>query len=285
MPIFLCQFSFYNGPIDLLLYLVRKHELDILDIPIALILEQYLDYLAVLEMIDVNAAGDFLALATTLIEIKSFEVLPGEETSDEEGDEGPRQELVEQLLEYKKFCDAAGELEERSRTWQLRIPRLANDLPPRSRDLSAEPIREVEIWDLYSAFSRILRENAPRESFLTVDDATPISTHMNRIHERLRTEKRIAFRQLFLPGQHKSTMIGIFQATLELVRHEYAYVYQDILFGEIELAIRESSKPLDFIALETNSGDANRGESLRIEGSREEKEAEKQAASQSVTTF
>jgi len=209
-----------------------------LDIPIALILEQYLDYLAVLEQIDVNAAGEFLALASTLIEIKSFEVLPGEETVEEEL-EDPRQNLVEQLLQYKKYCDVAAELEERSRTWQLRIPRLANDLPQRSRNWSDEPIREVEIWDLVSAFSRILRENAPRESLIMVDDDTPISTHMNRIRQRLEMEDRLAFRQLFQPGQHKSTMIGIFQATLELVRHEHAYVYQETLFGEIELAYRQ----------------------------------------------
>ena len=235
---FSTRLSHFNGPIDLLLYLVRKHELDILDIPIALILEQYLDYLAVLEQIDVNAAGEFLALASTLIEIKSFEVLPGEETVEEEL-EDPRQNLVEQLLQYKKYCDVAAELEERSRTWQLRIPRLANDLPQRSRNWSDEPIREVEIWDLVSAFSRILRENAPRESLIMVDDDTPISTHMNRIRQRLEMEDRLAFRQLFQPGQHKSTMIGIFQATLELVRHEHAYVYQETLFGEIELAYRQ----------------------------------------------
>ncbi len=246
---FLTQLANFNGPIDLLLYLVRKHELDIMNIPIALILEQYLDYLAVLEQIDVNAAGDFLALASTLIEIKSFEVLPGEEEVEEEF-EDPKKELVEQLFEYKKYCDAAGELEERSRTWQLRIPRLANDLPPRSRNLGEEPIREVELWDLVSAFGRILRENSPKASHQVVYDDTPISTHMNRIHQRLRVEDRISFRQLFLPGQHKTTMIGIFMATLELVRHEFAYVYQDTLFGEIELAFRQSSKTSDFAALD-----------------------------------
>jgi len=243
---FHCQFPQFHGPIDLLLYLVRKHELDILDIPIALILEQYLDYLAVLELIDVNAAGDFFAIASMLIEIKSFEVLPGEESVAEEFDD-PRRELVGQLLEYKKFHDAAYELEERSRTWQLRIPRLANDLPSRSRNPGEEPIREVVVWDLVSAFGRILRENAPLESIVTANDNMPISTHMNSIHDRLKTEERIAFRQLFQPGQRKMTMIGIFQAVLELVRHEYVFVYQDTLFGEIELAIRQHTKPLDFV--------------------------------------
>ena len=248
MSIFNCQITRFYGPIDLLLYLVRKHELDILDIPIASILEQYLDYLAVLEQIDVNAAGDFFAVASMLIEIKSFEVLPSEETVEEEFND-PREDLVEQLVEYKKFRDAAHELEERSRTWQLRIPRLANDLPPRSRHTGDQPIREVVVWDLVCAFGRILRENAPQESLVMAADDTPIATHMNHIHERLKIEERVAFRQLFLPGQRKLTMIGIFKAVLELVRHEYAYVYQDSLFGEIELEIRRSTKPLDFAAL------------------------------------
>ncbi len=250
LNLFTTQLAQFYGPIDLLLYLIRKQELNIMDIPIAPILEQYLDYLAVLEVIDVNAAGDFLALASTLIEIKSFEILPGEETVEEEIDD-PRKDLVEQLLEYKKYCDAAGELEERSRTWQLRIPRLANDLPTRQRNMADEPIREVELWDLVSAFGRIIRENSPKASHQVVYDDTPISTHMSRIQQRLKAENRIAFRQLFFPGLHKSTMVGIFLATLELVRHEFAYVYQDEMFGEIELAFRESSKTLDFVSLDT----------------------------------
>ena len=245
---FSAKLPFYQGPLDLLLHLVRKHELDILDIPIARILEQYLDYLAILVQIDINNVGDFLALASTLIEIKSFKALPGEEVTEVEV-ETPKQELVKQILEYKRYCDAARTLQKRSEAWQLRFSRLADDLPQRQRNLSDEPIREIELWDLVSAFGRVLRECLPQEKHDIIYDDTPITTHMKRIHHRLRIEKRIAFRQLFVPGQHKSTLVGIFLASLELVRHEFANVYQEINFGEIELAYRLSSKPMDFAAL------------------------------------
>jgi len=239
---------FYQGPMDLLLHLVRKHELDILDIPVARILEQYRDYLAVLEQIDVNIASDMLSLASMLIETKSFKALPGEEVIEAEI-ESPKQELVKQLLEYKRYCDTAWALQKRSESWQLRFPRLSDDLPQRPRNLSDEPIQGIALWDLVSAFSRVLREHSPQIKHHVIYDDTPITTHMNRIHQRLKIEKRIAFRQLFVPGQHKLTLVGIFLASLELVRHEFAHVYQEINFGEIELAFRQSSKPLDFSAL------------------------------------
>ena len=245
---FSAKLPFYQGPLDLLLHLVRKHELDILDIPITRILEQYLDYVTILEQIDINNIGDFLAMASTLVEIKSFKALPGEEAAEVEI-ETPKQELIKQLLEYKRYCDAARKLQKMGESWQLRFPRLADDLPQRPRNLSDEPIREIALWDLVSAFGRVLRECVPPVKHHVVYDDTPITTHMNRIHQRLKAEKRIAFRQLFIPGQHKSTLVGIFLASLELVRHEFANVYQDFNFGEIELAYRQSSKPLDFAAL------------------------------------
>jgi len=245
---FSTKLPFYQGPLDLLLYLVRKHELDILDIPIVHILEQYLDYLAILEQVDVNIVGDFLTMASVLIEIKSFAALPGEEAAEVEIDT-PKQELVKQLLEYKRYCDAARSLQKRSESWQLRFLRLADDLPQRTRNLSDEPIHEIALWDLVSAFGRVLRECVPQIKHEIVYDDTPITTHMRRIHQRLKIERRIAFRQLFIPGQHKSTLVGIFLASLELVRYECAHVYQEINFGEIELAFRQSSKPLDFSTL------------------------------------
>jgi len=245
---FSAQLPFYQGPLDLLLHLVRKHELDILDIPIVTILEQYLEYLAVLEHININNIGDFLVMVSVLIELKALKSLAGEEETEEEV-EMPKEELVKQLLEYKQYCDAARTLQQRSESWQLRFPRLADDLPQRPRPLADEPIQEIALWDLVSAFGKVLRECLPVAEHRVIHDETPISTHMNRIHHRLKLEKRISFRQLFTPGQHKSTLVGIFLASLELVRHEFAHVYQDYNFGEIELAYRQSSKPLDFSAL------------------------------------
>ncbi|MDR0391981.1 MAG: segregation/condensation protein A [Planctomycetaceae bacterium] len=242
------KLSIFHGPIDLLLYLVRKNEINILDVQIATIMDQYLEYISVLEQIDVNVAIEFLSFASVLIEIKSFSVLPGEESVVEEF-EDPRKALVGQLLEYKKFCDAANRLELRSERWQLRFPRLANDLPPRPRNMVEEPIKEVELWDIVSAFGRILRENSPKAKHEIIYDDTPITTWMKRIHQRLNNENRVPFRQLFSIGQHKTGLIGIFLASLELVRHEYAYIYQDCKFGEIELANRCGSKSLDFANL------------------------------------
>jgi len=246
--VFKIDLNIFRGPLDLLLHLVRKHELDILNIPMSLITEQYLDYIAVLEQIDVNAVGDFLAMASMLIEIKSQEILPGDGIIEEEI-EDPRNKLVRQLLAYKEFHDAARDLELRGRQWQLHFPRLENDLPRRPKSWADEPIREVELWDVVSAFGRIIRENAPMAKHQVIYDDTPISTHMRRIYARLKLENEVDFASFFEPGQHKTTMIGIFLAVLELVRHEYAAVRQDHVFGKILLAHRENSKLTEFVDL------------------------------------
>jgi segregation and condensation protein A len=229
---FRVELDIFRGPLDLLLYLVRKHEVEIVDIPIAPITEQFLEYLAVLKELDVNAVGDFLDMASTLVEIKSRSVLPrGGEVEDELAD--PRQELVRRLLEYKKFKDAGSMLEDRSRQWQQRFSRQANDQPTRDRDLSQEELQEVELWDLVSAFGRIMRESqAARPSNIVYDD-TPIHVYMSQINQRLVDEGRLRFRELFKPGMHKSALIGMFLAVLELVRHHQVRTEQSELFGEI----------------------------------------------------
>src|SRR4029079_3792197 len=198
---------------DLLLYLVRKHEVEITDIPIAPITAQFLEYLEVLKQMDLNAVGDFVEMASTLLEIKSRMVLPrggGEET--EVAD--PRDELVRRLLEYKRYKDAANMLEEQGKSWQEHFPRLSSDLPPRERNLADEEIREVELWDLVSAFGRIMRDNLAVRPSNIVYDETPIHVYMERIQTRLIEEGRLKFCDLFQPGMHKSTMIGVFLAVL-----------------------------------------------------------------------
>ena len=143
---FRVDLKMFRGPLDLLLLLVRKHEVEITEIPVAAITDQYLGYLTVLEQLDVNAVADFVEWASVLIEMKSQQVLPRcDEVQDELED--PRQELVRRLLEYKRYRDAASMLEERSRVWQQHYPRLSNDVPAHERDLASEPIQEVELWD------------------------------------------------------------------------------------------------------------------------------------------
>lgn len=242
---FRVDLDIFRGPMDLLLYLVRKHEVEIVDIPIAEITEQYLGYLSVLEQLDCNAVGDFLAMASTLIEIKSREVLPRSDEVEEDL-EDPREELVRRLLEYKKFRDAANMLEERSRQWQEQFPRLSNDMPSLERNLAEEPIHEVELWDLVSAFGRVIRDSVSVRPSNIVYDDTPIHVYMTRIHERLRSRQHLAFSELFQEGMHKSSMVGIFLAVLELVRHAQVRVDQNDLFGEIWLLLREDAESMDF---------------------------------------
>jgi segregation and condensation protein A len=256
---FRVELDIYRGPLDLLLYLVRKHEVEIVDLPIAPITEQYLEHLAVLKELDVNAVGDFLEMASTLVEIKSRSVLPrGGEVEDELSD--PRQELVRRLLEYKKFKDAASMLEERGRTWQQRFGRVASDLPPRERDLSEEEIHEVELWDLVSAFGRIMRDiEATRPSNIVYDE-TPIHVYMSQINRLLLDRGRLTFRELFRPGMHKSALIGMFLAILELVRHQQVRAEQNRLFGELwVLPGPSAAAELDPSAIETYEHGADGG--------------------------
>ena len=229
---FRVDLDIFRGPLDLLLYLVRKHEVEVSELPISPITEQFLQYLDVLQELDVNAVGDFLEMASTLVEIKSRMVLPraGEV---EEQLEDPRHELVERLLQYKKYRDAASILEERSRRWQEHFPRLADDLPTRKRNVADEPIHEVELWDLVSAFGRIMRENVAAQPSNIVYDETPIHVYMQQIHARLMQEGKLALADLFLPDMHKSTYIGLFLAILELVRHHDVRAEQNELFGPI----------------------------------------------------
>jgi segregation and condensation protein A len=242
---FRIDLEMFCGPVDLLLYLVRKHELDIVDIPVAAIIDQFLETIVVLEQIDVNAVGDFLDMASALVEIKSHEVLPGEEQIEEELTD-PRQELVRHLLAYKQYRDAASMLEERSREWRERYPRLANDLPARSQNPAQQPIREVELWDLVSAFGRVLKQKfATRGPENIRYDDTPIHVYMQRIDERLRREGRSAFTTFFDSAVLKSTLVGMFLAVLELVRHQHARAAQPELFGEIWLEPGDSPLPAD----------------------------------------
>ena len=235
---FTLSLDLFQGPMDLLLYLIRKQELNILDIRISDIIGQFIDYVEVLDYIDCSIAGEFIAMASWLLEMKSLEVIPCEEETVEEL-EDPREDLVHQLLDYKKFRDASCLLEERGRRWQQNYARLADDCPRRSRDLAEEPILDVELWDLVSAFGRIIREPKGNLPANIVYEETPIQAHMARIQERLQENGVTSFSELFKPGMHKTTLVGIFLASLELVRNYHVCIEQYQLFGEIWLRCGE----------------------------------------------
>lgn len=242
---FRVDLSMFRGPLDLLLFLVRKHELDIVDIPIALVTQQYVEYLEILEELQVDEVGDFIEMASLLIEIKSRQVLPRDEEADEATlEDDPRDELVQRLLEYKKYKDAASILHESSRDWQQRYPRVANDLPPRNVPASEQPIKEVELWDLVSAIGRIMRE-ADRLKPVTqiVYDDTPISVYMQKMHEELLRTGELTLTSMFDPGMHKSRMIGVFLAVLELARNYGVVVEQAGIHGKMTLRPGEQFSP------------------------------------------
>lgn len=218
----------YRGPLDLLLYLVRRHELSLSEMPLAKVVEQYLEYIEVLKELDLGDVGDFIDLASTLVELKSQAVLPKVvEESEEEEIVDPQSELVERLLQYKEIRDAAAILDEMGNRWQQRYERLSDDLPSRRVDPGDQPIVDLEIWDLVSAFGRIMREaGGPPQTEVIYDD-TPIHVYMQKIHARLHDVPRLPLMDFVEGGMHKSSLIGWFLATLELTRHHGAAVEQD----------------------------------------------------------
>ncbi len=226
--------NLYSGPLDLLLYLIRRNELDILDLPVASITASFNDFLDVLELIDLDLVGDFILMASTLAEIKSRMVLPrAEEEEIAEVIDDPRSDLIQQLLEYKKFKDAANALEEQAAEWQEHYPRLSDERPKSGKDPSEDLIKEVELWDLVSALARVVkRKEVEEHSSITYDD-TPISTYVERIGSRVRVEQRVTFSSFFEGEKVRSRIIGIFLAILELLRHHHFRADQPVEHGEI----------------------------------------------------
>lgn len=212
----------YFGPLDLLLHIVRREELDLATLPLGKIIGQYLDYLEVLVELQIDDVGDFLEIASLLLEMKSKQAVPTPEQPDSDADDAVQEisdDLVERLIQYKRIRDASSLLDEQSRRWQLRYTRLFTDLPSRPVDSGNQPIQPLEVWDLVSAFGRILRERNKAPTQQVVYDDTPIHVHMQRIHQLVCDNERVELTSLFQPRMHKSTLVALFLATLELTRH------------------------------------------------------------------
>ncbi len=226
----------FHGPLDLLLYLVKRNEVDIRDIPIARITEQFLAYLNVLQLIDVEWAGEFLVLASTLMEIKSKMLLPSGAADGNADDDDPRLQLVKQLIEYKKFRDAAERLEAHAERQMLRVPRQPV-VAPGPPNPSQQPIRKVELWDLVSAFGRLIREISALQPRQIVMDDTPIHVNMQRILEHLRRQGALEFAELFTAPRTRGRLIGLFLALLELIKTRQVVAEQAQSFGVIKIRL------------------------------------------------
>lgn len=213
----------YSGPLDLLLHIVRREEVSLSEIPLAQITQQFLDYLEVLVELQIDDVADFVEVASLLVEMKSKQAIPtSEETTEESaGDDSAEMsdELVYRLMEYKRIRDAASILEEQGDLWQMRFSRQVNELPERKVAACEQPIQPLEVWDLVSAFGRILRERQPQPANNVVYDNTPIHIYMEKIHAHVCKQESVELTSLFEPGMHKSSLVAMFLATLELTRH------------------------------------------------------------------
>ncbi len=219
----------FAGPLDLLLYLVRKEEVDIYDIHIAKITDQYIRYIEMLKSLDIDLAGDFLVMAATLMQIKSAMLLPkvGPDQLQDDDLSDPRTELIRQLLEYKKFKDAANLLNAAAVEQKERFARpdtIVESLRP-----DAEPevdIEQVSIWDLLEAFDLVCKAIGNVGDISRIKDDTPIDLYQIEILHRLQTEGPMTFERIFESKINRVVMIGLFLAMLELIREKLIWVEQ-----------------------------------------------------------
>lgn len=223
----------FEGPLDLLLHLIQKNEIDIFDIPMALITEQYLEYLQMMKMINLDIAGEYLLMASTLLHIKSKMLLPKPQDGEEEEGEDPRAELVRRLLEYQKYKEAAGELEKR--------PILGRDvfvrLVPPEEEASEEERIEVSLFELLEAFRKVL-ERAKLEGVHEVH-LEPISVE-DKIQEILsfleKENRSVAFHHLFPEMATRRVIVVTLLAILELVKMKRIRIFQFALFEPIRIS-------------------------------------------------
>jgi segregation and condensation protein A len=231
------KLEIFEGPLDLLLYLIKKDEIDIYDIPIARITEQYLAYLELMQELDIAVAGDFLVMASTLIYIKSKTLLPPEPKVDGEDDlgEDPRAELIERLLEYQKFKSAAQMLYSRGE-----IESACYIRGPLETD-SNNPEVSTTLFDLLRVFREVLKRAEAQIEMEIARDEMTIAEKLAQIHAMLEEMERISVRELFEMSRSKRELIITFLALLELVKEWKIYLTQIEPFGEIFASRRDDA--------------------------------------------
>lgn len=232
----------FEGPLDLLLHLIKKDEIDICDIPIAKITGQYLEYLEFMKLLDLNIAGEFLVMAATLMQIKSKMLLPQDEKEEEIEEEDPRAELVKKLLEYKKFKEAATELYRKGLKHGDHFGRSVSDI---DFDREKEEYFEASLFDLITAFNKVMKE-VPKQLFHEViKDEFTVEEKIHDIFHLLVKKPVLSFKALFKEARSKMEIITTFLALLELIRLKEVVVKQSKTFGDIKIERnRELMKPL-----------------------------------------
>jgi segregation and condensation protein A len=234
------KLNIFEGPLDLLLYLIKKNEIDIYNIPIALITNQYLEYLDIMRSLNLDLAGEYLVLASTLLHIKSKMLLPVAEDEQEEDEDDPRAELVSQLLEYQRFKDAVSQLENRSLLNRDVFTRALHEEAISDQE-DQDGIFEFSIFDLVEAFHKISSTLEPGE-FLEIDvEKISLAERMNDIMDSLNDKKNMTFFELMGECGSRRILIYTFLAILELMRQRMIRIYQASPFGVIRVCLAVGS--------------------------------------------
>ncbi len=229
--------NIYSGPLDLLLYLVKKEEIAIHEIAISRITEQYLRYIEVLQMLDVNIASDFLLMAATLMQIKSHALLPVNEDMEYDEEDDPKFELIRQLLEYKRYKDLASQLDEKRKETAKKAPRpkVAIFVDEKEDDIILE-LNDVTVWDLVNKFSDMIKQTLLNEPTLIKDDNKPISAYMDDLMVKIDNLPFVYFHNLFEGMDNRIAAISFFLALLELIRLNRLKVQQESTFDKIRIS-------------------------------------------------
>ncbi len=244
------QFEVFEGPLDLLLYLIKKEEVDIYEVNLTRLATQFIEYIDLMRAFDLEVAGEFLVMASTLMYIKSRELLPAEQqvaVEDEEEGEDPRWELIRQLVEYKKFKDAAAKLQSLEERQENVYPRRPGKLEFESAEPAAKP--DVSIFDLLNAVNGVLqrfqkRTGAAREIF---EDRWTVSEKIEYLLKLITERGSVKFSQLFETAANRAEVVCTFLALLELIRLKQLACLQPEPFAEIEIsrAVAPANPPAD----------------------------------------
>lgn len=230
------ELDVFEGPLDLLLYLIKKEEVDIYDIPIEKVTSQYMEYLNLMRMLDLNIAGEFIVMAATLMMIKSRMLLPEDERAEEEEEEeDPRWNLVRQLVEYKKFKDAAYHLQEKEIHQEGIFSLGGHDVDLQPEDAGVV-LQDISLFDLISAFNEVLKSASVEEIGEISAEQFSMADKIDEILHRLKQKATIAFSALFGSAVSRSEVICTFLALLELTRLCQVQIRQKKSFGEIIIA-------------------------------------------------
>lgn len=241
----------FEGPLDLLLHLIKQHEMDIYDIPIARITQQYLEYLDLMVELDLDLAGEFLVMAATLIHIKSRTLLPRPDPSQEDPAEDPREALVRRLMEHQRFKAAAELLHEkeiqRSAQWgrpDERVAEVVGEAP--------EPEIEVDLFSLMTAFRQVLERARRRPRVLLPPEQISIESRIEQLEAMLAEKDACAFEELFADVETRAGMIVTFLALLEMIRLKRIRAFQQTAGGPIRVYRRDRPTDAPFAATTTD---------------------------------